>query len=177
MFTSVYGVHTTSKEARNNNLINHHGMLTITVGIIILFLFSYVALSCKSLVTMILTNALPKISGNFLAAFSTRSQKKSYCVHKLVDSSSKNATNAARNPINIPIMHRMRAQTPWEHRETYNIHDGRNYDAMIHEASAIIDQNVEPILVNVGDEIIKRIINQLCYIIIHFHIQHAQAFI
>ena len=53
---------------RNNNLMNHRGMLTITVGIMVIWLAS-VAPSCKSLVT----NAAPTILGAFIAAISRQS--------------------------------------------------------------------------------------------------------
>ena len=56
-------------EARKDNLMNHCGMLTITVIIIVILLFSEV-ISYKSLATMTRTNVVPTISEAFLATSS-----------------------------------------------------------------------------------------------------------
>ena len=53
------------KEARDDNLMNPHGMLTITAGTMMLFLSS-VALSCDSLVAEIGTNVIPAILEAFI---------------------------------------------------------------------------------------------------------------
>ena len=59
-------------KGHHNSLMNHCGMLTVTVGIIVLLLSSLV-LSCNNLVKMIRMYAVPTISEALLAAFPRRS--------------------------------------------------------------------------------------------------------
>ena len=109
-------------------------MLPITVGIMVLF-FNSVTLSCKSLVTMTRTNAVPTISAELCGLLKAVVKKNRFSTLELEDrqllNMSKNATNSERNTRISPSGDARTICLGNTIRSTYNIcryflcHDGR----------------------------------------------------